>query len=460
DDSCYQDRLFLNVGGRFEYAPEALPRFLSSGSCVRAADYDRDGDLDLFVGGRVLPNEFPRPVSSYLLRNESTPERVRFSIANADAAPFLDDFGMVCDALWTDFDNDGWTDLLLAPEWQPLTFLQNRRGTFHDLTPQTGLAEHTGWWNSLAAADLDRDGDTDYLAGNFGRNSLFQASPETPVSIYAADFDGNGGLDAVPSVFFKATDGSLQEFPYFGRADMIKQMVAIKRRYPRYADFAVATIEDVLPPEQRREALQLRATWLESAWVENLGKGRFRLHPLPLDAQTAPVYALLAQDFTDDGRPDVLLVGNDYGVEVATGRCDALNGLLLENQGGGSFQSLSLQESGFVVPGDAKSLVALRSARDELLLIAGQNRGPLRAFQTRTPPARWLPLQPDEWAALLHHTDGRTERRELGYGTSFLSQSTRALPLPATVRRVEILDFRGGKRVWEAPAGGGSALGQ
>ncbi|MEL7535396.1 MAG: VCBS repeat-containing protein, partial [Bacteroidota bacterium] len=198
----YQDRLLVNEGGRFTASPNALPDMLSSGSAVKTVDYDQDGDLDLFVGGRVVPEQYPRPATSYILRNESENGEPRFVVDDQNQATF-EELGLVCDALWTDYDEDGWVDLIVAGEWMSLRFFHNEKGKLVDQTAASGLADQVGWWNSLTGVDLDLDGDTDYIAGNLGLNSFVRASDEQPLGIYAADFDQNGSFDPISSIFFE-----------------------------------------------------------------------------------------------------------------------------------------------------------------------------------------------------------------------------------------------------------------
>lgn len=447
-DSMYKDRLFFNEGGNFTPKDESLPDFLSSGSCVKASDFDRDGDLDLFVGGRVHPAQYPRPVSSYLLINDGSG---KFSIGNESHATALIDMGLVSDALWTDFDNDGWIDLMLAGEWMPLTFLRNEAGVLRKHSVPA-LESSTGFWNSLAAADFDLDGDVDYIAGNLGTNSLLKASHERPISIYVADFDANNhraqgaGLDAIPSAYFPNTQGELTEFPYFGKTDMEKQLITIKKLYLYHRDYALASVPEILMQFPDIEPLVLQATYLQSAYIENLGEGKFQIRSLPQEAQLAPVYAIATGDFNQDNLADMLLTGNDYGTELGMGRYDALNGLVLINDGNGEFSPLSLEESGISIPGDGKSLVKLFTQTDNLVLLAGQNQGPLKAFSQAVDPKKVITLDQLDCVARIQLKDGKSYREELPYGNSFLSQSTRRLFLPKNVISVEIEDSKGRKR--------------
>jgi hypothetical protein len=229
----YQDQFYVNTGnGNFIHDTTAIPKNLTSKSCIKAIDFDNDGDLDLFVGGRVKPENYPVPVSSYIYRNDTKNGKIIFSDVTAQVAPFLQDIGMVCDIVWTDFDNDGWQDLILVGEWMPLTFLKNNKGSFTNITATTGVQNKTGWWTSITAGDFDNDGDMDYVAGNLGLNSFFKASDEEPVSIYAADFDGDQSYDAIPALYIKDKNGDRKEFPANVRDDMVKQMIGTRAKVP------------------------------------------------------------------------------------------------------------------------------------------------------------------------------------------------------------------------------------
>ncbi|MCU0340759.1 MAG: VCBS repeat-containing protein [Spirosomaceae bacterium] len=452
----FQDRLYLNDGkGHFELAINALPKENVSGSCVKAADFDRDGDLDLFVGARVEPNQYPKAVNSVILRNDTSPpspllpkERgapnslrggVRFT-------PISSVSGLICDALWTDYDNDGWMDLLLAGEWMPLTLMKNEKGQkFTNLSPLRGQGGF-GFWNSLAAGDFDKDGDTDYIAGNLGLNTLLKASEQEPISIYANDFNNDGRFDAIPMVYFPDNQGKRGLVPFHGREDLIKEVIQMRARFPLYKNFANATLDSVLTPDEKQKALVLNATYCQSSYVENLGKGEFKITPLPVLAQFAPINGMVAEDFDNDGNLDVLLVANDYGNETSTGCYDASNGLLLKGDGKGGFQALSQNQTGFYVPFNAKGLAQLTDAQGRRVLVASQNRGRVHLFGQTGRSLTWVNLQPTDAVVIVKTKNGQTHRQELYYGQSFLSQSGRKLPLSGQEVSVEIIDFQGKTR--------------
>jgi len=445
-DSVYQDKLFLNENGEFKLAKNALPKFLCSSSCVKAADYDRDGDLDLFVGGRVLPFEYPTPVSSYLLRNDG---KGNFSIVNQTDAPGLTDIGLVCDGLWTDFDNDGWVDLLLAGEWMPLTLFRNKNGVL-DPDSQIEIPNSIGWWNSLTAADFDLDGDMDYVAGNLGLNTLLRSTEQQSIGLYFADFDDNKGIDVLLSAFFPDRKGRPTEFPFFVRGDMDMQLPKLRGLFPRHYLYGEATIQDVVERFPKIKPTVYKANQLKTCYIENKGGNKFTLHELPVQAQLAPVYGMISGgDFNGDLLPDLLLCGNDYGTELGMGRYDALNGLLLTGNGKGGFTPVSMQESGICIPGDAKSLVELQAADGNMLVAAGQNRGPLKVFKKPVPKKKYISLNALDCVGIIRLTDGRAYRVELPYGHGFLSQSARRLSLPEQAKSVEVTDYQGNKRIVE-----------
>jgi len=444
--AAYQDRLCINDGkGNFTLADGALPANFTSKLCVKACDFNKDGKIDLFISGRVDPWNYPKAVSSILLRNDSQNGQAKFTDVTAAEAPALKNIGMVCDALFTDFDNDGWPDLILAGEWMPVTFLKNQHGKYVNITAASGMGSQYGWWNSITGADFRHTGRTDYIIGNTGQNTLFQPSDQYPVYITAGNFDGSG-FSAVPSWYFPDQNGERKEFPVHGRDDILKQMISLKKKFTNYKSYATATMDQVLPPEQRKDAVRLKANMLKSCYLRNDGNGKFTMIPLPMEAQVSVLNGMETGDFDGDGNPDVILNGNDYGTDVAIGRYDALNGLLLEGDGKGNFKPLSILESGIYIPGNGKALVKFRSKDGHLLLAASQNKDSLKVFRQNT-PTNTLPINSNDAYALIRYQNGQTEKREFYYGTSFLSQSSRFLSINDRIKSITIYDDQEKSRV-------------
>jgi hypothetical protein len=442
----YQDRLYINDGkSNFKLDTTALPANYTSKLCVRAFDYNKDGRLDLFVSGRVDPWHYPKTVSSYILRNDSKDGVAHFTDVTNEVAPELKNIGLVCDALLTDFDNDGAIDMILAGEWMPVTFLKNVNGKFKNVTASTGVANKTGWWNSIVAGDFRHTGKTDYIVGNIGLNTLYQASDQYPVYITAKDFDGNGNYDAIPSLFLPDSNGEKKEFPAFGRDDMIKEMISIKRRFISYRSFAHATMDSIITPAMRKDALRLKATTGQSYYLRNDGNGKFTMIPLPLQAQISAFDGMVADDFDGDGNLDVLINGNDYGTEISVGRYDALNGLLLKGDGKGNFQPLSILQSGIYIPGDGKALVKLAGVQGKYFVAASQNKDYLKLFQLRK-NVQTVKLNSDDVSVIIRYKNGKTEKQELYYGTSFLSQSSRFVATNGNMQSIDIINSKGEKR--------------
>ncbi len=443
-DAAAQDRLYLNNGlGKFVKTTSALPKETVNGSCVKAADIDGDGDLDLFVGGRVVSGAYPSPPQSFLYKNVGG----KFTDVTAQLCPQLSTIGMVTDALFSDFDGDGKVDLIVVGEWMPVSFFKNTGNGFVLLT-NTGVAQNTGWWNSLVAGDFDNDGDIDYIAGNLGLNSSYQASDTEPMTLYAKDLDKNGSLDAMIFCYAKGHNGR-ESFPMHTKDDLSSQLVSIRKRYATYKAYGEATMDDLWKVADRIGAIQKEATDLSSAYLENKGNGQFVMHPLPLQAQTAPLFGMLAEDVDGDGALDVLLVGNDYGMEPYSGRHDAFNGLVLKGDGKGGFGAMTVQQSGLFAKGDAKSLVRIHTALNEDAVLVSQNQDSLLVFSQPLRAARtteWIDLKPDDFCADITLPNGRTRHEEFYYGSGYLSQSSRKLAVEKSFAKIVITNFKGQKR--------------
>jgi hypothetical protein len=443
DPLVFQDRLYINDGtGRLRLAAGALPPVARSGSSVVAADFDRDGDLDLFTGGRVIPGRYPLPPRSYLLRNDSRGGEPRFTDVTESAAPGLANVGLVTSALWTDFDQDGLIDLIVVGEWMPLTFFRNVGGRLANVTGRTGLGATEGWWNSLVAGDFDDDGDTDYVAGNLGLNSEYRASRSEPVRIHAADFDQNGSFDPVISRFILG-----KSYPVATRDLMIAQMPGMKGRFRRYFDFARATLEQTLSPEERERAFVARSVIFASSYIENRGDGQFALRSLPVRAQIAPAYGMSSGDYDGDGKLDVLIAGNSYAPETQGGWYDASIGTVLLGNGDGTFQYSNGTESGFFVDGDAKAIAEVMVDASRTIVLVTQNDDSLRVFAASSMThGSNVRLQPLDTYALITLESGSMRRQEFYYGSTYLSQSSRFLQLPPGARNVVIFDATGTSR--------------
>jgi hypothetical protein len=442
----YQDKLYVNDGkANFIIDVNALPVNHTSKFCVRAVDYDNDGDLDLFVAGRVDPWNYPKPVSSFIFRNDSKNGAPRFTDVTGTVAKDLVNIGMVCDALFTDYDNDGWPDLVLAGEFMPVTILKNDKGIFKNKTQGSGLEKKLGWWNTIAAGDFDNDGDIDYIAGNLGHNSYYRASEQYPMAITAADFDKNGTLDAIPSLYLPDLDGKKKEFPEPLRDDLVKQMVSMRTIFQNYKSYARSTMDKVLTEDQRKNALRVEANYLSSVYLRNDGNGKFIMIPLPVDAQLSVLNGMVVEDFDNDGNLDVVINGNDYGTEVSVGRYDALNGLYLKGDGKGNFMPLSILQSGIYLPGNGKALVKLTNAGGNSLLAASENRGPLKIYESRLQQKN-IAVAPTDMSAVIKLKNGKSRRQELYHGSSFLSQSSRTISVGPQVESIEVTDRQNNRR--------------
>lgn len=446
----FQDRLYRNNGqGQFTQDTQALPNLRTSKSCVKAADFDQDGDLDLFVGSRVISGKYPLAPPSYILRNE----KGRFKDVTAQVCPQLSKLGMVTDALWSDFDNDGQVDLVIAGEWMPVTFFKNNTGKLQNVTATSGIQNHTGWWNSLSAGDFDNDGDIDYVAGNLGLNSNYCAKPNQPLQVIAKDFDKNGSIDAVLSCYLKSEDGQMRPYPMHTRDDLNAQLPRTRSIFARYGQYAMATIDEVITAKEREGALVMQATHFASSYLENVGQGKFKMQELPQVAQFAPVYGMVADDINHDGNLDLLLVGNDYSTEVFTGNYDALIGLYLQGNGKGKFTPVPVSKSGFFVNGDAKGLAQLYTKNGQKLTLVTQNQDSLKVWQTAPNLNRTtnkvINLQPLDAVAEITYQNGKKQRMEFYYGHTYLSQSARKFAWQPNITSITIKDFSGHSRQLE-----------
>ncbi|MEN1785096.1 MAG: FG-GAP-like repeat-containing protein, partial [Bacteroidota bacterium] len=367
------DRLYLNDGkGNFSRSNNAIPNRVSSGSCVTTGDFDLDGDLDLFVGGRLVPGRYPEAARSYILQNDG---KGNFKEVTEDLNPKLKRIGLVTDALWTDFNGDKAPDLLVVGEFMGIRVFENKNGKLTEISEESGLRQSQGWWNTLKEGDFDNDGDTDFVIGNFGWNSQLKASREEPVSLYAKDFDANGSIDPILCSFIQG-----ESYPIFSKDDLLGQLNGLKRKYVNYADYAGQRISDILSPEELKEVKVLNANNFATSYVENLGNNQFKITSLPSEAQFSPVYGILTRDFDEDGNLDLLLGGNFFGTRVKYGRYDANKGLLLLGDGKGGFKPVDGLKSGLQMDGEVRDIIFFKVGTNEKVLVA-KNNLPVQVFR-------------------------------------------------------------------------------
>ena len=329
----------------------------------------------------------------------------------------------------------------------PVTFLENDHGVFKNITSNSGIANQIGWWTSIVSGDFDNDGDIDYVLGNLGENSFYKASEKYPVSVYAKDFDNTGNYSAFLSSYLPASqqDTSKKEFPVNNRDDIIKQMIRMRAKYPDYKSYANVTMDSFFTKEQITGALILKANNFNSCYCRNDGNGKFTLIPLPFMAQLSALNGMIADDFDGDGNLDVAINTNDFSADLMSGRYDALNGLVLKGDGKGGFTPESILESGIFIPGDGKALNKLRGKNGKYLLAASQNQGPLKVFELKNKTTN-IPLQPNDVSAEVLFKNGKKQKREFYYGSSFNSQSARFISINENVTSVIITDVNGKTR--------------
>ena len=351
-----------------------MPTEHHSGSRVAAADYDGDGDADLFVGGRVVPGRYGLDPRSMLLRNDG---RGRFADVTAQLAPGLAGAGMVTDAVWQDVDGDARPDLVVVGEWMPIAVYRNTGGGRLARLAVPGLEKSNGWWNRVVAGDFTGDGRVDLVVGNLGLNTRLRASETEPAMMYVKDFDKNGSVEQIV-----ATSSEGKRWPLALRDDLIRALPPLKARYLAYEDYARATVDDVFPPAELAGAVTRTAHTFATVLARNNGDGSFTLVPLPREAQLAPVLALLAADVDGDGTRDLLLGGNFDGFKPDIGRAGASAGLVLRGdparcaRAGGPcapFTPVRAPESGFVVPGQTRDIRRVRTRAGDLYVVARNN---------------------------------------------------------------------------------------
>jgi hypothetical protein len=342
---------------------------------VAAADYDQDGDIDIFVGGRVVPWKYGVDPQSLLLRNDG---HGRFSDVTESVAPELVRVGMVTDAVWQDSDADGRLDLVVVGDWMPITIFRNTGGGRLTRAAVPGLEKSNGWWNRIVAGDFTGDGRVDFVVGNLGLNTRLRATPTEPLTMYVKDFDRNGFAEQILSYFNQG-----HSYPFTLRDNLVKALPSLAPRFPNYTDYARLTVNDIFPEAELAGAITRNAYTFATSLARHNADGSFTLVQLPREAQLAPVYAILAEDVDGNGTTDLLLAGNFDGVKPEIGRMSASYGLVLTGDGRGNFTPMRTLDSGFLVPGQSRDVLRLRAAAGRRYVVARNNDRPLLFGRSR-----------------------------------------------------------------------------
>lgn len=373
----YQDRIFENDGnGHFSQVNEALPVETVSGSCARAADMNRDGLPDLFVGGRFKPGFFPDSPESFILKNMSRPGMIRFVKDSLQTDTLLAHPGMVTDALWVDLNKDGWPDLIVVGQFMPISIFENHQGKLSDQTQAYGLSQTQGWWSRIGADDFDQDGDTDLVIGNLGLNTQMKASAQEPMRITYADFNGDGLMDPLLSFYSQS-----KSYPYFSRDEIFKQIPSLQKKFPRYADYADAQLSDMFSAEELAQAKTVEAKTFQSIYLRNDGNKKWTIMPLPAYAQISMVNGIVSEDVDHDGHPDIILAGNFYPFRAQMGPLDGGIGLVLKGDGKGNFSPLLYPQTGLYLPGDIRNMIKIKQG-NQVLLVAAKNNGAIEVVRS------------------------------------------------------------------------------
>jgi hypothetical protein len=361
------DRLYINDGfGEYARSSQLLPTSNpESTSVVIPNDFDKDGDIDLFVGIRLKPGSIGVPQNGYILENNGKGE---YKDVTLELAPEMIELGMITDAKWSDFDNDDDYDLIIVGEWMGIKLFENDNSNFTEISKDVGLKNTSGWWNRIVSSDIDNDGDIDFIVGNHGLNSRFKASVEAPISCYVNDFDNNGSIEQIVCNYNEG-----KSYPLVLRHDLIKQLPHLKKKYVYYTNYKGQAIEDIFTSEELKNSIVHEVTMLESILLINNGDASFKIKPLPKESQFAPIYAISASDFDKDGVIDLVLGGNLYNVKPEIGSYDASYGQFLKGTGNGDFTVYSMGESGLFLDGEIRDFKIFSHKQNDLLLVSKNN---------------------------------------------------------------------------------------
>ena len=371
DSPNLTDKLFLNDGKGNFTEQLSLPLIKASGSCVKVADFDLDGDLDLFIGTRLIPENYGRTPSSILLQNDGKGnfKNVTDTILAENKA-----LGMVTDASWVDLDGDKYPELVIVGDWMPITVLKNKQGKgFQKI--DLGLDNINGWWNCIQAADIDDDGDTDFIIGNLGLNHHFKASATEPAELYVNDFDKNGSLEQIMTCYRQG-----KACPVVLKADLQKQLPNIKQKFLKFADYATASMDDLFDNSQMEGVTMQKVTNTTSIFLINQGNGKFAVKELPQVVQMAPIMSIQTLDYDNDGHLDILLTGNFYDVLPEVGRYDANYGIILRGKGKGQYDVLPSTVSGLMIKGQVRKARLTKNSSGKKRIIIAKNNDNLQVI--------------------------------------------------------------------------------
>ena len=374
-----QPRLYINDGhGNFTLDTNAIPSDVNTISqTIAIGDFNGDGEMDIFIGGRVTPFNYPVSPRSYILQNNHG----SFKDVTKEVCPALGYPGMITSAIWVDFNNNNKAGLVICGELMPVRFFSNTNGKLEETTGYTGLKNTNGMWRTITAIDIDHDGDMDLIIGNMGLNNKYHVSAEHPFTLYAKDFDGNGTVDPIAAYYIKNNENKYELFPAIDLNQIAQQIPAIKKKYLFHADFAKINMEKLLDDLGSKNVKTLTCEITASVWLENLGNGKFKMHQLPVESQFAPINSIVAKDFDGDGNIDLLIAGNEYQTEVSTGLYDASYGLFLKGNGKGLFSPVEPVYSGFLVDGDVKNMRFITNKKNEDFVVVAVNNDSLRCFK-------------------------------------------------------------------------------
>lgn len=362
----FQDRLYLNDRkGMFSKTQDVLPAMPGNKQAIAAGDFDHDGDIDLFVGGRGVAGTFPLISKSYLLRNDSKAGVIKFTDVTDELSPALRTVGMVTVAQWTDLDKDGFPELLAGGDWMPLKLFDNVNGRLTDISEKAGLKNTGGWWSAMEQADVDHDGDMDFIVGNCGLNTAFKASSDQPARMYVTDLDNNGVIDPLVCYYIHGV-----EYPIASRDELLDQVPSMRKKFVRYADYADVTIPDLIPKPLLKKASVYECHEFASGILMNEGGKKFVFKPFSLEGQVSKVNGVIVRDFDEDGVTDIFIAGNFFPYRVQSGRCAAGFGLLMKGLGKGKFEPVQPADSGCYMDGDVRNVRLVQSNGGNLIVAA------------------------------------------------------------------------------------------